>query len=69
MGDSRVEKFDTVALTKNGSPADVPATKADSSGLSRLAQSPLIRPLNRVARGILDAVNCSLDAVRGRYDR
>jgi hypothetical protein len=68
MGD-RVGKFDELASNNVATHADVPAKKSTSSGLRRLSQSPLIRPLNRFARGILDTVNCSLDAVRGRYDR
>lgn len=69
MGDTRVEELDAVSLTEDETRADMPAKKPASSSWSRFSQSPLIRPLNRVARGILDTMNCSLDAVRGRYDR
>jgi hypothetical protein len=69
MGDSRVRKFDELASTMNESPTGKTSIKGEGADGRKFSEWPLIRPLNSVARGIRDMVNCSLDAVRGRYDR
>lgn len=69
MGDSRTRKFDEVASTINEESGDENAIKSAPSESRTFSDWSLIRRLNGVARGIRDAVNCSLDAARGRYDR
>lgn len=69
MSSSRVRPLDDGGLTiETGASAGTP--RAAMSTMSRhLQELPVIRPLVRMARGLLDTINCSLDAIRGRYDR
>jgi hypothetical protein len=69
MGESRVEKLSDIHPTLDGHHEKEATDGAAASGLRKFYSWPLIRPLHLVACGILDTVNSSVDAMRGRYDR